>query len=296
VLVAASAFAREQHGVVAWRQLAAAGASTSAVSRAVRDGRLVRLHRGVYAVGHRALRREGVWLAAVLAGGPGAVLSHRSACALWGICAEPAMGVDITVPRDGARGRRGIRAHRCRLHSDDVTVKRGIAVTTPMRALLDAAEDLSARGLDRAVEQSERLRLFNGFQLPALLERAGGRCAAARLAKAVARYDDNHEFTRSTLEDLALDLVRDHGVPRPVVNAKVGEYEVDLLWSAERVVVEADSWTFHGTRAAFERDRQRDADLQARGYRVLRVTWRQARDEAAWIAARLRDVLALGAS
>jgi very-short-patch-repair endonuclease len=85
-------------------------------------------------------------------------------------------------------------------------------------------------------------------------------------------------------------------VPRPVVNAKVGEYEVDLLWSAERVVVEADSWTFHGTRAAFERDRQRDADLQARGYRVLRVTWRQARDEAAWIAARLRDVLALGAS
>jgi very-short-patch-repair endonuclease len=115
-------------------------------------------------------------------------------------------------------------------------------------------------------------------------------------ASAVARYDDNHEFTRSTLEDLALDLVRDHGVPRPVVNAKVGEYEVDLLWSAERVVVEADSWTFHGTRAAFERDRQRDADLQARGYRVLRVTWRQARDEAAWIAARLRDVLALGAS
>lgn len=296
MLVAAAAFAREQHGVVAWRQLAAAGASRSAVSRAVCDGRLVRLHRGVFAVGHRALRPEAVWLAAVLAGGPGAVLSHRSAGALWGLCAEPSMWVDITVPGDRARRRAHIRSHRGVLHPDDVTSHRGIPVTTPMRALLDAAEHLSDRALDRAVEQSERLRRFDGFALSALLERSGGRRGAGRLRSAVGRYDENHRFTRSDLEDLALDLVRDHGLPRPLVNARVGDHEVDLLWSQQRVVVEADSWTFHGTRAAFERDCQRDADLQARGYRVVRVTWRRVRDEPAWIAARLRDVLGLGAS
>jgi hypothetical protein len=255
----------------------------------------VRLHRGVFSVGHHALRPEGVWLAAVLAGGPGAVLSHRSACALWGICPGPSGLIDITVSGDRSRGRRGIRAHRCRLHPDDVTVHRRIPVTTPMRALLDAAEDLPDRALDRAVEQSERLRLFDGFALSAVLDRSAGRRGTGRLRLAVSRYDDNHEFTRSDLEDLALDLARDHGLPRPLVNARVGDYEVDLLWRDQRVIVEADSWAFHGTRAAFERDRRRDADLQARGYRVLRVTWRQARGQAGWIAARVRDVLALGA-
>jgi very-short-patch-repair endonuclease len=165
-----------------------------------------------------------------------------------------------------------------------------------MRALLDFAEVADLRQLSRAVECSERLGLFDGRAMAAQLDRSFGRRGLKPMRTVLAQYDDNHEFTRSDLEDLALELARDHGLPRPVVNATVGEHEVDLLWTAQRVVVEADSWTFHGTRAAFERDRRRDADLQAQGYRVLRVTWRQAHDQAAWIARRLRDVLALSAT
>jgi very-short-patch-repair endonuclease len=204
--------------------------------------------------------------------------------------------VDITVAGQRCHGRPRVRVHRCKLDPDDVTVHRGVPITTPMRALLDFAEDADVRQVTRAVEASDRLGLFDGRAIGALLDRSFGRRGVKPMRIVLGRYDESHVFTRSDLEDLALDLVNEHALPRPVVNAKVGEYEVDLLWREQKVVVEADSWTFHGTRAAFERDRQRDADLQARGFRVVRVTWRQARDEAAWIAGRLRAVLALTTS
>ncbi len=295
-MAVAAEIGRDQQGVVSRDQLLSAGRSGSAIDRAAADHRLVRIHPGVYAIGHRALRIEGVWLAAVLTGGPGAVLSHRSACAAWDLCRDSATRVDITVVGERWHRRRGVRVHRCRLDHRDVTVERGLPITTPMRALLDFAEVADLRQLSRAVECSDRLGLFDGGALGALLDRSFGRRGVRPMRIVLGRYDDNHLFTRSDLEDLALELVRDHGLPRPQVNARVGHHEVDLLWSAQRVVIEADSWEFHGTRAAFERDRRRDADLQARGYRVLRVTWRQACDEAAWIAARLRRVLAIDAS
>jgi len=296
VTAVAASIARRQAGVVSGGQLIDAGTSASAIGRALADGRLVRIHRGVYAIGHTALREQGVWMAAVLTGGPGAVLSHRDAGAAWEMCRAFSGRVDITVMGNRFHRRPGVRVHRCRLHPDDVTLHRGIPITAPMRTLLDYAEVTDLRGLSRAVEQSDRLGLFDGQAIAALLERSFGRRGVKSMRTVLARYDESHVFTRSDLEDLALELVRDHALPRPVVNAKVGAYEVDLLWPAQRVVVEADSWTFHGTRAAFERDRTRDADLQARGYRVLRVTWRQARDEPAWIARRLWEVLALSAS
>lgn len=292
VVAVAARIARGQSGVVGCRQLVAAGASRSSIGRAVADGRLVRVHRGVYAVGHTALRPEGFWMAAVLTGGAGAVLSHRSACAALDLCRDPAMRVDITVVGDRWHRRAGVRVHRCRLDPRDVTVHHGIPITTPMRALLDLAEVADLRQVSRAMERSDRLGLYDGRAMGDLLGRSFGRRGVKPMRIVLERYDDNHRFTRSDLEDLALELVRDHGLPRPAVNARVGAYEVDLLWSDHQVVVEADGWAFHGTRAAFERDRRRDADLQAQGYRVLRVTWRQARNQAAWIADRLREVLA----
>jgi len=292
-MVAAARIARAQAGVVTWDQLIAAGVSGSAIGRALSDGRLARMHHGVYAIGHTALRAEGAWMAAVLTGGPGTVLSHRDAGAAWELCGSSWSRVHITVVGDRFHRRPGVRVHRCRLHRDDVTVHRGIPITTPMRTLLDFAEVTDVRGLSRAVEHSDRLGLFDGRAMSALLERSFGRRGVRPMRCVLGQYDDNHLFTRSDLEDLALDLVRDHGLPRPQVNVRIGADEVDLLWPAEKLIVEADSWRFHRTRAAFERDRRRDAELQARGYRVIRVTWRQAHDEPAWIAAKVRDLLGI---
>ena len=183
-------------------------------------------------------------MAAVLTGGPGAVLSHRSACAAWDLCRDWATRVDITVTGERCHERPGVRVHRCKLDPNDVTVHRGVPITTPMRALLDFAEEVAdLRQVTRAVEASVSFRLFDGRAMGALLDRSSGRRGVKPLRIVLGRYDESHVFTRSDLEDLlVLDLVNDHALPRPVVNAKVGEYEVDLLWREQKVVGEADSW------------------------------------------------------
>jgi very-short-patch-repair endonuclease len=277
--------AGRQHGVVALTQLKAMGLSADAVKHRLRCRRLHRVHRGVYAVGHPALTREGRWLAAVLACGPPAVLSHRSAGALWGIRPSAAAAIDVTVPtRGGRRRREGIVVHRTtRLGEEEVTASLGIPVTTLARTLLDLAAVLPRRGLEKAIDESERLGLFDLTPLRAAFQAHPGRHAVA----AVLKNRAEPIFTRSDLEERLLELCERHGVPQPKVNTHVGEFEVDFLWPEARLIVETDGRASHATHAAFESDRARDAELTVAGYRVVRFTHRQVERDAERVAALL---------
>jgi very-short-patch-repair endonuclease/predicted transcriptional regulator of viral defense system len=282
--------ATSQHGVVARGQLRALGFSESAIGRFVAGGRLLRLHRGVYAVGHTALTRDGRWMAAVLAAGPGAVLSHASAAALWEL--RPTTGrPHVTVPRAGAAPRlHGVTVHRAR-RAIEATAHHGIPVTTPARTLADLAEVAPRRALEKALEQAEALRILDVSALDALAAARPGRrgpTLAARLAHA---HDLTATLTRSELEDAFLRLCARHGLPRPQVNARVEGLEVDFSWPAHRLVVEVDGFRHHGTRAAFERDRARDVALTAGGWRVVRFTDRHVKGEPATVAASLARLL-----
>jgi very-short-patch-repair endonuclease len=262
--------ATRQHGIVSTSDLLNAGFSDSGIGRRVAAGSLHRLHRGVYAVGHTSITAEGHWLAAVIACGKGAVLSHRSAAALWGLIPVPSGSIDVTVPTSGGRRRRErIRIHRSRcLIASDVTQHRRIPVTTPARTLSDLRRVFSPAGLQQAIRAAESLRLDAG--------------------------DQGHEpdGTRSELERRFLALCRRHRLARPLVNQTVGPYEVDFLWPGPGVIVEVDGFRHHGSRSAFESDRARDVELRLMGYEVLRYTYRQVKNGQKTIAASLRALLA----
>ena len=271
--------ARSQYGVVARRQLAAIGLSRRAVERRIASGRLHRIHLGVYAVGHTVLSRNARYLAAVLAAGDGAVLSHRSAAILWGIHRSDAAKIDVTVPRScGFRSTRSIAVHRPRLAPEPMT-HAGVRVTTPVRTLQDLAIAVPRRTLEKAAEMAEALRLDVTLD--------PDHPGAARLNDVLERHD-LHSITRSPLEDEFLELCDRHGIPRPLVNTHVEGFEVDFVWPDARLIVETDSRTYHGTADAFERDRARDARLTAAGWRVVRFTRRQVRFEDAVVADLLR--------
>ena len=256
-------------------------------------GRLHPMHRGVYAVGHPAVCREGRWMAGVLASGRDAVLSHLPAAALWHLRPASDGHVDVTVSRC-LRPRGGLKVHRAVLATDERTVRDGIPVTTPARTLLDVAAVLSRPALERACEQAEALRLTEGPSLGELLERHPRR-KGAPLLRAIVGSGRLCSITRSDLEARFLTFVADWGLPVPQTNARIEAggrwFEVDCLWPESRVVVELDGHAFHSTRAAFERDRERDRLLQAAGWRVVRITWRQLRDEAAAVARDLSRLL-----
>jgi very-short-patch-repair endonuclease len=284
--------ATAQQGVISRAQLLAAGMSAAAIGRRVAGGRLLRLHPGIYAVGHRALRPEGILLAAAMAGGPGAVLSHRSAAAEWGLRPSAAARVDITVPGDRGRSSPALSVHQGRLAPEDVTRHDGIPITTPARTLLDLAEVVSREQLDRAVDRALELRLYDQRALDAVIARSPGRRGLRPLRATLAALDPGRAATRSELERRMLALLDAHGLECPQVNARLGPYEVDLLWSRRRLVAELDGRAFHSSPRAFEADRRRDAELQAAGYRVVRLTWRQVTREPRWVAARLARLLA----
>jgi hypothetical protein len=270
-----------QHGVVSRRQLLELGFDRGGIERRLDAGRLHRLYRGVYAVGHTVLNRHGRYLAATMACGRDAVLSHRSAAALWGIRPTDAARIDVAVPHtSGVRSTAAIVVHRSR-RPIAATKKDGIPVTTPGETLADLATALPRRALEKAAEQAEALRL--DVAIPA------GHPGETRLREAMAH--DLSRTTRSPLEDAFLELCDTHGIPRPLVNTVVEGFEVDFCWPEARVIVETDGHTHHGTRAAFERDRARDARLTVLGWRVLRFTDRQVRREAEWVAEVLRAVV-----
>jgi hypothetical protein len=211
---------------------------------------------------------------------------------LWGIRVSRHRSIDVTALQRSHRGRPGIAVHLVRnLHPDDRTEVQGIPVTSVARTLLDLAGVVREDALARALEQAERLQLFDLRAVDALISRSRGRRGVKALRSALLIYRDPPPLTRSALERQFLDLCHDAGLPTPAANAWVLDQEVDMLWREERLVVELDSRSFHQTRAAFERDRRRDAALQLGGYRVLRVTRRWLEAEAPAVIATIRALL-----
>jgi predicted transcriptional regulator of viral defense system len=296
---AIAALAAEQYGVVSRRQLLDAGLTHAHVRARVASGRrLIPLHRGVYAVGHDRLTRDGHWLAAVLAAGPGAVLSHREAAALHGLRPSDRPAIDVTV---AARRRLpGVQIHRVRrLHAADVTDVAGIPVTAVARTLVDLADVVPPRALRKAFEEAERSHRLDVRAVEAVLARTRGRngSGAERVRATVADLAAaGTTITRSTLEDRFLSLLDAHGLPRPLTNHWLHGMEVDAHWSGTNVVAELDGWDPHRTRHAFQRDRERSAELAAEGYVVLRFTHHHVTSRPAWVAHQVRRVLAQAAT
>ena len=203
------------------------------------------------------------------------------------------MNTDVTAART-ARARSGIDLHRVRgLHPDDRTQEQGIPVTTVARTLLDLAEIVRPSDLRRAFEEADRRRLLDLSSFDALFARSRGR----RGLKAIAALRDDASMsvmdTQSELEALFLRFCAEHAIPPPATNVHIAGFTVDAVWPAQRLIVELDGYAFHGTtRAAFERDRARDAELQRAGYRVVRLTWRRLHRESAAVAASLHGMLA----
>lgn len=291
---AVAALAGRQHGIVSVEQLRWLGLSKHWVHLRVRQGRLHPIHRGVYAIGHGSLSLEGRWMAAVLACGPGAVLSHMSAAALWGLLRPEEGPIDVSLPsKNGRRRRDGIRIHRCASLAPApetvvgtegliggappqldarrtlVTVCRGIPVTTPARTV----RDLRATAEPRLVRRATRQAQLAGFALDPGTRR---------------------DRTRSDLEADFLTLCRRHRLPKPEVNVRVGRWTVDFLWRRQRLAVETDSTRWHRGEVSLEDDHARDLDLRAAGFAVRRFSERQVEEEGDRVAADLVATLTPG--
>jgi hypothetical protein len=258
-----SSFGARQHGVVSRRQLLGAGLSSSAIGRRLEAGRLHRVHQGVYAVGYPTLSRERRWMAAVLAGGEGAVLSHRSAASLWGMLPMRTGPVETSVPVASGRGRRrGIVLHRRpTMLPGHCSYRREIPVTTPAVTISDLHQLVSSAELRQAIRQAEVRGLDTGLS-------------------------DPPDPTRSELEHIFLELCKQQKWPMPEVNVRVGSRLVDFLWRERRVVVETDGYRYHRGHSAFEDDHARDLELRLLGYDLVRPSyWQVVNDQHRVIAA-----------
>jgi very-short-patch-repair endonuclease len=286
--------AERQHGVVASRQLYSLGFSEGQLRSRVDAGWLHPVHRSVYAVGHSGLTQEGRWMAAVLACGSGAVLSHTDAAALWSIrSTAPSGPIDVTLrTRAGRRRRTGIRVHRPRrLSNDELATCREIPCTAPARTILDLATVLDNRRLERAIDEADRLRLIVADDLIELLRRHRGHPGARPLRGLLARHRVGSTLTRSELEERFLALCKQRHLPQPEVNVPLLDYVVDFLWRDAKLVVEVDGHASHRTPRAFQADRDRDGRLAVAGYRVVRFTWFDVTRRPAVVVDRIRRLL-----
>jgi predicted transcriptional regulator of viral defense system len=258
--------AEGQHGVVSRRQLIELGLGEDAVEHRLSRGRLHSVARSVYAVGYRVLSTKGGWMAVVLSTGTDAVLSHRSAAALWGL-RDPGTGpVHVTVSHRSTSSKL-IRRHLVALPGDEVTVHEGIPVTTVPRTILDLAATSSADRVESAIRQAEYRRLYDRLSLVDMLDRYPRRRGVRRLRTALSRVERLPSGrTRSRLEERFVPFLRRHGLPRPRLNdwIVVGgkRFQVDCHWVGTGQIVELDSWEAHGTRSAFRDDRARDRILR----------------------------------
>lgn len=276
--------AERQHGVVARRQLLDLGVSPKTVQRRFEGGLLIPVFHGVFSLGHRRISQRGRWLAAVLACGPGAVLSHGSAAQLWDL--RGSRGAIEVLRRSGGTRHAGIRLHQTRsLDASEVMEEAGIPVTSLERTLLDMAGRLDDKGLERMLVAADRSGRLSWPQLARALEHRRGRKGAGRLGRIAAEVDPRAVDARSGMEVDFLALCRESNLPTPAVNVLIAGHLVDFVWGPERVVVETDSYSFHGDRPAFERDHQTDVDLVAAGYDVHRATERMlSRDPDPFLA------------
>jgi hypothetical protein len=287
--LAAARRAARQHGCIRSDQLAACGLDRAAVARRVRKGWLHRVHTGVYAVGCPIATLHARFMAAVLAGGPGAFLSHWASCALAGLVRWDGRRIDVTVPGDGHRSRNGIRFHRSRsITRPDVVDRHGIPTTTAARALLEIAPQLSDRRLKRAVRQAQAEGLASFDEIEDVLRRANGQRATRRIAAIIAT---GPAPTASGHEDVVLDVILQAGFEHPVVNGPraLGDttYVPDLRWPDQRLILEIDSSPWHDGPLSHGLDAERQAHLEAAGERVLRTTRAQALQDPGALFARL---------
>jgi very-short-patch-repair endonuclease len=283
--------AAQQRGVVTRDQLLDAGLTPAGIDHRLRSGRLHALYRGVYLLGHAVPPPGARELGAVLACGPGSVASHRTAAAMWKLLSHVPGEVDVTVAGRRCESKCGIRVHRtAALHRRDVRRFHGIPITTPARTLLDLAGTVASRDLERAFAEAHARRLTRRGEMLSVLARVGPRPGVAAL-RSLIEADAGPAFTRSEAEDRFLALIRAAELPEPEVNVRIGRHQVDVLWRERRLVVEVDGFAFHSSRAAFERDRRRDAELVALGFRVIRVSWREIVDRPEALVARLAAAL-----
>jgi very-short-patch-repair endonuclease len=273
--------AARQHGIISRAQLLDAGLSRAGIEHRLAAGWLHRTHRGVYAVGHPGVTLRGRWMAAVLAGGEDAVLSHRSAGALWGLCLD-AQRPEITVPgskRDGV--------HAGRLRSGDRILVDGIPVTKVARTLLDLAEVLPLDGLVQTIDNATNKRLLRPTLMSSMIKGAAGRRGLKPLKQALLMTRPEDVLTRSELERRALRLIKHAHLPQPEVNVRLHGYEVDLLWRHANLVAELDGSEYHDP----ERDTRRDNNLRREGWTTARFTWRQVVNDPDWVVENLASFL-----
>ena len=268
-------------------QLLALGLSYQDIYYRARMGRLHRIHRGVYAVGYRKLTRYGHWMAAVLAYGPDALLSYRSAAALWSI--GPGFWKYEVTTRDARRSRKGFRAHTATLHPEDVTTHDGIPVTSVARTILDLAAYLNRDALTRAIEDADRKQRLDLTQLDRAMKRRPHAAGTRKLRNILATYRGPAD-TRSKLERDFRALIAKAGLPEPQYNVLLAGLTVDVYWPQWKLVVELDGEPYHKNPRRFETDRIRDATLQKHDVRVLRVTGNRLDTAPADV---IEDILAL---
>ena len=280
--------AARQHTQITRAQLLAIGLDDDNIAHRVRLGRLYRVYRGVYSVGRPPITPIERAAAAVLACGPGAALSHGSALTLWDLRRGWETPFEVIAPRH--RRPRGITLHRsCTLALHDLTTQLGIRVTTPARTILDCVPRLTDSALTRAVDDARLSSHLTLAALAELVQRCPHHPGAARL---MVLLDPRDGPTRARWERDFPAFCARYGLPRPLLAAKVCGYTVDALFEAEKLIIELDSWRFHCGRAAFETDRDRDADTLAAGFATVRITWQRIENRPADEAARLDAILA----
>jgi very-short-patch-repair endonuclease len=285
--------AAAQHGVIARRQMLALGASGGQIKRLLAARFLHPIHRGIYAVGHTNLTREGHWMAATLAGGDGAVLSHHTAAALHELIEHPRPPPHITVPTKGHR-RPGIRIHAGPLQRDEVTSRDAIPTTTVPRTILDLAAHLDAFQLERVLAEAH----FRGFRderpLWRMTERYPRRRGLATLRRVLVGGNPRLGRTESPLEDRFLRFLDERRLERPELNRtlRIGSLNIrpDCLWRQHGVIVECDGRDAHQRRRTWERDRVRDRRLLASGLKPVRVTSEQLEHDPDELETDLREL------
>jgi Protein of unknown function (DUF559)/Transcriptional regulator, AbiEi antitoxin len=282
--------AERQHGVVARRQLIALGLGRDLIRERVRTGRLIELHRGVFAVGHRRISLHGEWMAATLACGPNAYLSHGSAAQLWGL--RRSRRPHEVIRRAGHRRPHGVWLHQTRsLPDKDVTVEAGIPVTSIERTIMDNAGRFDDRQLEHMIVDAERSGNLNWRELQRVIEEGNGRRGLHRLRRVAARIDPRAADAVSPLEVDFFSLCQKAGLSLPQVNVLVEGHLIDFYWPKSKLIVETDGYTYHKDRAAFERDHEVTVALAAAGYTVLRVTYRMLKSDPSSFLALVADSL-----